>query len=187
MDSRKAAAEPNGGTGTRTRTSTCRGPEPARARSSVEESPKVAEEKRQRARSPRREEESPQKGEARVCCQGGRQGGPRRVAPKKKTKKAAAKKEEPSEAAAQRKKPAAPEAPAEGARGTAKPGRAPEASAAEVVRAKAEKLTGPTVVGKIELPVEKKPTTAGESASASALPRSTWKLPASKPASAAAR
>ncbi|MGB1574142.1 MAG: phytanoyl-CoA dioxygenase family protein, partial [Flavobacteriales bacterium] len=33
---------------------------------------------------------------------------------------------------------------------------------AEVVRAKAEKLTGPTVVGKIDLPVEKKPTTAGE-------------------------
>ena len=31
-----------------------------------------------------------------------------------------------------------------------------------VMRAKAEKLTGPTVVGKIVLPVEKKPTTAGE-------------------------
>ena len=31
-----------------------------------------------------------------------------------------------------------------------------------MVRAKAEKLTGPTVVGKIDLPVEKKPTTAGE-------------------------
>ena len=30
------------------------------------------------------------------------------------------------------------------------------------MRAKAEKLTGPTVVGKIVLPVEKKPTTAGE-------------------------
>ena len=42
---------------------------------------------------------------------------------------------------------------------TAEPKKPEEA---EVVRAKAEKLTGPTVVGKIELPVEKKPTTAGE-------------------------
>ena len=88
------------------------------------------------------------------------------VAPKKKTKKAAAKKEEPAPepvAPTKEEKPAEAtkeavdtpkEAPAEPAK--------PEAPEAEVVRAKAEKLTGPTVVGKIELPVEKKPTTAGE-------------------------
>ena len=44
----------------------------------------------------------------------------------------------------------------------------PPPSPTEVVRAKAEKLSGPTVVGKIELPVEKKPTTAGEKAEAKA-------------------
>ena len=88
------------------------------------------------------------------------------VAPKKKTKKAAAKKEEaPAEAPAAKK--AAPEVPApaaEAPKAEEKPTEAPKPAApeAEVVRAKAEKLTGPTVVGKIELPVEKKPTTAGE-------------------------
>jgi translation initiation factor IF-2 len=88
------------------------------------------------------------------------------VAPKKKTKKAAAKKEEPAPepvAPAKEEKPAEAtkeavdtpnEAPAEPAKS--------EVPEAEVVRAKAEKLTGPTVVGKIDLPVEKKPTTAGE-------------------------
>ena len=79
------------------------------------------------------------------------------VAPKK-TKKAAAKKEEPA--------PAEPEAPAaeatESAPAAEEPKKEPAEPEAEVVRAKAEKLTGPTVVGKIDLPVEKKPTTAGE-------------------------
>ena len=79
------------------------------------------------------------------------------VAPKK-TKKAAAKKEEPA--------PAEPEAPAaeatESAPAAEEPKKDPAEPDAEVVRAKAEKLTGPTVVGKIDLPVEKKPTTAGE-------------------------
>ena len=79
------------------------------------------------------------------------------VAPKK-TKKAAAKKEEPA--------PAEPEAPAAEATKSApaadEPKKEPAEPEAEVVRAKAEKLTGPTVVGKINLPVEKKPTTAGE-------------------------
>ena len=79
------------------------------------------------------------------------------VAPKK-TKKAAAKKEEPA--------PAEPEAPAaeatESAPAAEEPKKEPAEPEAEVVRAKAEKLTGPTVVGKINLPVEKKPTTAGE-------------------------
>ena len=50
-----------------------------------------------------------------------------------------------SEPAAEASQPAAPESPA-------KP------SEPEVVRAKVEKLTGPTVVGKIELPVERKKT-----------------------------
>ncbi len=76
----------------------------------------------------------------------------------KKTKKAAAKKEEPA--------PAEPEAPAaeatESAPAEVEPKKEPAEPEAEVVRAKAEKLTGPTVVGKINLPVEKKPTTAGE-------------------------
>ena len=75
------------------------------------------------------------------------------VEPKKK--KAAAKKEEPA--------PAEPEAPAaEAASAEDEPKKDPAEPEAEVVRAKAEKLTGPTVVGKIDLPVEKKPTTAGE-------------------------
>ena len=83
------------------------------------------------------------------------------VAPKRKTKKTAATKEE-APAQAKEKAPVAPEqveAPA-----AEKPAQKPEPAqpAVEVVRAKAEKLTGPTVVGKIELPVEKKPTTAGE-------------------------
>ena len=71
--------------------------------------------------------------------------------PKKKAPaKAEAKKEEAvakaaPEPAAEASQPAAPEAPAK----PAEP---------EVVRAKAEKLTGPTVVGKIELPVERKKT-----------------------------
>ena len=76
------------------------------------------------------------------------------VSPKRKTKKAAAKSEEPAA------KPVAAEAaPEVETPPTAEPNKSEEA---EVVRAKAEKLTGPTVVGKIELPVEKKPTTAGE-------------------------
>ena len=85
------------------------------------------------------------------------------VATKKKTKKAAAKTAEPvkesTPKAEETPAPAAAEAPAE-----AKPAESakPDTPPAEVVRAKAEKLTGPTVVGKIELPVEKKPTTAGE-------------------------
>ena len=71
--------------------------------------------------------------------------------PKKKAPaKAEANKEEAvakaaPEPAAEASQPAAPEAPA-------KP------TESEVVRAKAEKLTGPTVVGKIELPVERKKT-----------------------------
>ena len=86
------------------------------------------------------------------------------VAPKKKTKKSAAKqKEAPAEAPEAQK--AAPEVPAPEAAAPEAEEQQPEAptpEAAEVVRAKAEKLSGPTVVGKIELPVEKTPTTAGE-------------------------
>ena len=55
-------------------------------------------------------------------------------------------------------KPEAPEAskPAEAKPETVAPA---EPAESEVLRAKAEKLSGPTVVGKIELPVEKKKTT----------------------------
>ena len=42
------------------------------------------------------------------------------------------------------------------------PKEAPKAPEQEVVRAKAEKLSGPTVVGKIELPVEKKRGASGD-------------------------
>ena len=62
--------------------------------------------------------------------------------------------------------PAEPEAPAaeatESAPAAEEPKKEPAEPEAEVVRAKADKLTGPTVVGKIDLPVEQKPTTAGE-------------------------
>ena len=76
--------------------------------------------------------------------------------PKKATKKAAApkKEEKPVE-----EKPKAEEAPA------AKPEAPAEKTPAapkepEVMRAKVEKLSGPTVVGKIELPVERKKTSS---------------------------
>ena len=76
--------------------------------------------------------------------------------PKKATKKAAApkKEEKPVE-----EKPKAEEAPA------AKPEAPAEKKPAapkepEVMRAKVEKLSGPTVVGKIELPVERKKTSS---------------------------
>ena len=79
------------------------------------------------------------------------------VAPKKKTKKTAAEKKAEAAVKPTPPKPApVKEAPA------ATPPPQPVKPAAEVLRAKADKLTGPTVVGKIELPVEKKPTTAGE-------------------------
>ncbi|MDG1674645.1 MAG: translation initiation factor IF-2 [Flavobacteriales bacterium] len=72
-----------------------------------------------------------------------------------KPKKAVSKKAAPAakkEMPAETKKPAAEEAPAkEAPKPPAKP---------ELVRAKAEKLSGPTVVGKIELPVERKRSTS---------------------------
>ena len=67
-----------------------------------------------------------------------------------KPKKKKAANEEPSKEEAAQDATAASATPAEDAK--------PEAPEAEVVRAKAEKLSGPTVVGKIELPVEKKRT-----------------------------
>ena len=84
------------------------------------------------------------------------------VAPKRKSKKAETKKEEKpaSEPAPKAEVEAKAEAPADPPKEEAPaPPKEPEA---EVVRAKADKLSGPTVVGKIDLPVEKKPTTAGE-------------------------
>ena len=70
-----------------------------------------------------------------------------------KPKKAAAKKAEASkeEAPAPKAAPPAKEEPSE-----AKPAAETPQAKPELVRAKAEKLSGPTVVGKIELPVEKK-------------------------------
>ena len=72
----------------------------------------------------------------------------------------ALKSEKPAVEAAKKEeaKPEAPEAskPAESKPETVAPAKLAES---EVLRAKAEKLSGPTVVGKIELPVEKKKTT----------------------------
>ena len=83
------------------------------------------------------------------------------VNPKKRTKKTAAQKAAPASTAPKPAAPAAaaPAAPTPAPTSPAQPVKKPEV---QVMRAKAEKLTGPTVVGKIELPVEKKPTTAGE-------------------------
>jgi len=76
--------------------------------------------------------------------------------PKKTAKKTAPKKDE---APAEKKEeaPAAPKAEEK----AEEPAKAPAAKAEpELVRAKVEKLSGPTVVGKIELPVEKKRTSS---------------------------
>ena len=76
--------------------------------------------------------------------------------PKKTAKKTAPKKDE---APAEKKEeaPAAPKAEEK----AEEPAKAPAAEAEpEVVRAKVEKLSGPTVVGKIELPLEKKRTSS---------------------------
>ena len=84
------------------------------------------------------------------------------MAPKKGKKGAGKKaKEAPAPAPAPKATKPAP-TPAAAPPPPAAPKAPTPAPAPEIVRAKAEKLTGPTVVGKIELPVEKKPTTAGE-------------------------
>ena len=76
--------------------------------------------------------------------------------PKKTAKKAAPKKDE---APAEKKEEAPAAAKAE--EKAEEPAKAPAAKAEpELVRAKVEKLSGPTVVGKIELPVEKKRTSS---------------------------
>jgi len=76
--------------------------------------------------------------------------------PKKTAKKAAATKKEEKPVAETPKAASAPEAKTE-----APKEEKPEApKEPEVVRAKAEKLSGPTVVGKIELPVERKKTSS---------------------------
>jgi translation initiation factor IF-2 len=82
------------------------------------------------------------------------------VAPKK-AKKTATKKEQPAPAKPEAPKTEAAPVVEEAKKEPVKPTE-PAEPEAEVVRAKAEKLSGPTVVGKIDLPVEKKPTTAGE-------------------------
>ncbi|MEC8400990.1 MAG: translation initiation factor IF-2 [Bacteroidota bacterium] len=74
------------------------------------------------------------------------------LTPKKTAKKTAPKKDE-APAETKEEAPAAPKAE--------EPAKAPAANVeTEVVRAKVEKLSGPTVVGKIELPVEKKRTSS---------------------------
>ena len=75
---------------------------------------------------------------------------PKKAAKKKETEEAPAKASEAAEAKA------APEAAEQPIDADAKD----EANETEVVRAKVEKLSGPTVVGKIELPVERKRTAA---------------------------
>ena len=82
------------------------------------------------------------------------------MAPKKGKKGAAKAAAAPAKATKTAAPPAKAIKPAPAAAAPAPP--RPAAPVPEVVRAKAERLTGPTVVGKIELPVEKKPTTAGE-------------------------
>mgnify|MGYP001307296033 CR=1 FL=1 len=78
--------------------------------------------------------------------------------PKKPAKKAATKEEAKTEAP-EAVKPAEAKPAEEAKPETAAPAKPAES---EVVRAKVEKLSGPTVVGKIELPVEKKKTTGEE-------------------------
>ena len=76
--------------------------------------------------------------------------------PKKTAKKTAPKKDE-APAETKEEAPAAPKAEEK----AEEPAKAPAANAEpDVVRAKVEKLSGPTVVGKIELPVEKKRTSS---------------------------
>ena len=75
--------------------------------------------------------------------------------PKKPAKKAATKEEAKTEAP-EAAKPAEAKPAEEAKPETEAPAKPAES---EVLRAKAEKLSGPTVVGKIELPVEKKKTT----------------------------
>ena len=76
--------------------------------------------------------------------------------PKKTAKKTAPKKDE-APAETKEEAPAAPKAEEK----AEEPAKAPAAKAEpELVRAKVEKLSGPTVVGKIELPVEKKRTSS---------------------------
>ena len=116
------------------------------------------------AEAPKAKEEPAPAKEAEASPEAAAQEGPKVVGkvdlealkPKKATKKAAAPKKEKEPAEAE---PKAEEAPA------AKPEAPKEETPAaptepEVVRAKVEKLSGPTVVGKIELPVERKKTAA---------------------------
>ena len=115
------------------------------------------------AKAPKAKEKPAPAKEAEVSTEAVAQEGPKVVGkvdldalkPKKAAKKTAAKKgEEPAE-----DKPKAEEAP------SAKPNAPKEENPAattepDVVRAKVEQLSGPTVVGKIELPVERKKTAA---------------------------
>ena len=116
------------------------------------------------AEAPKAKEEPAPAKEAEASPEAAAQEGPKVVGkvdlealkPKKATKKVAAPKKEKEPAEAE---PKAEEAPA------AKPEAPKEETPAaptepEVVRAKVEKLSGPTVVGKIELPVERKKTAA---------------------------
>lgn len=115
------------------------------------------------AKAPKAKEKPAPAKEAEVSTEAVAQEGPKVVGkvdldalkPKKAEKKTAAKKgEEPAE-----DKPKAEEAPS--AKSNAPKEENPAATTEpDVVRAKVEQLSGPTVVGKIELPVERKKTAA---------------------------
>ena len=129
--------------------------------------PEAAPEKEEALASAAKEEAAPApeapKAEAPAEADSAAQDGPKVVGkvdldalkPKKPAKKVA-KKEEVQPAALEASKPADTK-PVEETKPEAQEAVQPAES--EVVRAKAEKLSGPTVVGKIELPVEKKKTT----------------------------
>jgi len=116
------------------------------------------------AEAPKAKEEPAPAKEAEASPEAAAQEGPKVVGtvdlealkPKKAAKKTAAPKKEEQPAEEQ---PKAEEAPA--AKPEASKEEKPDApKEPEVVRAKVEKLSGPTVVGKIELPVERKKTSA---------------------------
>ncbi|MCH2198259.1 MAG: translation initiation factor IF-2 [Flavobacteriales bacterium] len=131
-------------------------PEPAPVAEEVKEEPKAeAPAPEAKEEPPAAKQEAPAKEEEKT--------GPKvvgkvdldSIAPKKKPapkKDKEEKKVAPAEKPAAKKEPA-PKAPAVKPAAEEKP--VPEKKKPEIVRAEAKKLTGPTVVGKIELPVEK--------------------------------
>ena len=133
-------------------------PAEAPAESEPAEAPAAPAEEASVAEAPADEEAKAGKGEA-PATEGPKVVGKvdlEALKPKKSAKKTAPKKDE---APAEKKEEAPAAAKAE--EKAEEPAKAPAAKAEpELVRAKVEKLSGPTVVGKIELPVEKKRTSS---------------------------